>query len=116
MSKTFVLIGVTLMTILPAFGGSRLRVAGIPLKLPGNKLVLHVSESIHMPPGEDGRVSGVDPRETSENVYRLVRDAARAWTKSGKSSLSIEVERTQERKLSESNLNLVTFTDTEPFD
>ncbi|MEP7366932.1 MAG: matrixin family metalloprotease, partial [Acidobacteriota bacterium] len=109
-------IGVALMTLLPAFGGSRLRVAGIPLKLPGNKLVLHVSESIHMPPDENGKVSGVDPRETSENIYRLVRDAARAWTKSGKSSLSIQVERTQDQKLSESNLNLVTFTDTEPFD
>jgi hypothetical protein len=45
-----------------------------------------------------------------------VRDAARTWTQTGKSALSIQVERTPDWKLSASNLNLVTFTDTEPFD
>jgi hypothetical protein len=116
MYKTLAFIGGFQIAMLPAFGGSQLRVAGIPLKLPGNTLVLHVSESVHLPAGVDEAVSGVDPRETPENVYRLVRDAARAWTQTGKAALSIQVERTPERKVSESNLNLVTFTDTEPFD
>ena len=116
MFKILALIGGTLMTLLPAYGGSQLRVAGIPLKLPGNTLVLHVSETVHRTPDEDGKVSGVDPRETPENVYRLVREAARAWTQTGKAALSIQVERSPEWKLSESKLNLVTFTDTEPFD
>ncbi len=116
MFKILALIGGTLMTLLPAYGGSQLRVAGIPLKLPGNTLVLHVSEIVHLTPDENGKVSGVDPRETPENVYRLVREAARAWTQTGKAALSIQVERSPEWKLSESKLNLVTFTDTEPFD
>jgi len=116
MYRTLALIGGILMAMLPAFGGSQLRVAGIPLKLPGNTLVLHVSETVHFRAEENQKVSGVDPRETPESVYRLVRDAARAWTQTGKAALSIQVDRTPEWKLSESNLNLVTFTDTEPFD
>ena len=64
MFKILALIGGTLMTLLPAYAGSQLRVAGIPLKLPGNTLVLHVSETVHRTPDEDGKVSGVDPRET----------------------------------------------------
>ena len=49
MYKTLAFIGGFLIAMLPAFGGSQLRVAGIPLKLPGNTLVLHVSESVHLP-------------------------------------------------------------------
>ena len=116
MQKTLAFIGALWLSTVPSFAGSQLRVAGIPLKLPGNTLVLHVSEMVHVTAGANGADSGVDPRETPDSIYRLVRNAARTWTQTGKAELSITIERTPEWKLGNTNLNLVTFTDTEPFD
>lgn len=116
MAKSTLLSSLLLLASLPAFAGSQLRVAGIPLKLPGNTLVLHVSETVHGPAMGDGDFTGVDPRETPESVYHLVREAAAAWSGTGKAGLIIRVERTPEWRLSESERNLVTFTDPEPFD
>lgn len=109
-------LGALVVVMAPAFGGSQLRVGGIPLRVPENTLVLHVSESVQAAVGEDGVVRGVDARETPESVYGLVKAAAAAWTGTGKTQLEIRVERTAEWKLADSGLNLVTFTDPEPFD
>ena len=113
MYRTFALIGGILMACSPRLG-SQLRVAGIPLKLPSNTLV-YTSAKPYISRPRKIREFPASIKETPESVYRLVRDAARAWTQTGKAALSIQVDRTPEWKL-ESNLNLVTFTDTEPFD
>lgn len=116
MAHSIALSSVLLLAALPIFAGSQLRVAGIPLKVPGNTLVLHVSETVHAPVPGDGDFTGVDPRETPESVYHLVREAAAAWSGTGRAGLTIRVERTSEWRVSESERNLVTFTDPEPFD
>lgn len=105
LSFAALLVCAPLVWVEGAWCANPLRAGGHPLRLPGGGLTLHVSRRVHLEEGD----GGVDRRESAGSVHRAVRHAARQWGRVG-------VEYTDDWKINETSLNLVTFTDPEPFD
>jgi hypothetical protein len=105
LSFAALLVCAPLVWVEGAWCANPLRAGGRPLHLPDGRLTLHVSRRVHLEEGD----GGVDRRESAESVHRAARQAARQWGR-------VDIEYTDDWKVNESPLNLVTFTDTEPFD
>jgi len=97
---------------LPLFAGGPLRTGFERLHVKDNRLVLRLARTVHLPGGE----TGVDPRESAASVHAAMIYAAREWTRAGKAAVAIDIEFTDNTKAELTGENVVTFTDTEPFD
>lgn len=106
------------MAFLCSFGlatlsaGTNLRGQGKNLFWPGGKVTLRMSRTVHLPEGTAG---GVDQRDTAAEVHAAALQAMRAWTRTGKARIELDLGFTDAQTVA-SGENIVTFTDTTPFD
>ncbi|MGH9673496.1 MAG: hypothetical protein ACRD44_09975, partial [Bryobacteraceae bacterium] len=101
-----------LLVCFPLLGGSPLRTGGQRLRVKDGRLLLHLSRNVHFGDG----TSGVDPRESAAAVHSAVIHAARAWSRTEKSALSVEIEFTDNTRAGLDGENVVTFNDPAPYD
>jgi hypothetical protein len=71
---------------------------------------MEISREVHT-----GGEAGVAAGDSAAEVHRAVADAVRAWMRTGVAAIEVEMGLSAERAVS-SGVNLVTFTDTAPFD
>ncbi|MEZ5400354.1 MAG: matrixin family metalloprotease [Bryobacteraceae bacterium] len=93
----------------PLFGGKAFRGGPDAVRWRDGRLRLEISRAVHT-----GGDAGVAAEESVDRVHRAVADAIRAWA-GERAGLEIEVGYTPETAVA-SGVNLVTFTDTAPFD
>ena len=101
-----------LLVCFPLLGGSPLRTDGQRLRVKDGRLLLHVSRYVHFGDG----TTGVEPLESAAAVHSAVIHAARAWSRTEKSALSVEVEFTDNTQAGLDGENVVTFNDPAPYD
>jgi len=96
----------------PLSAGASLRGQGKNLFWRDGKVALRASRTVHLP---EGASTGVDPRERASEVHAAVFQAIRAWTRTGKARVELDLAFTDAQTLAAGE-NIVTFTDTAPFD
>ena len=100
-----------LLTCVCCFGGAPMKSGGKVLAWSEGRMSLQLSRTVHA----EGMETGVAREETAASVHTAVMEAARQWNETGQARFSIEIALTDATKV-QPGLNLVTFTDTAPFD
>ncbi|MCC6539435.1 MAG: matrixin family metalloprotease [Bryobacterales bacterium] len=94
------------------WAGANLRGQGKNLFWRDGKVTVRVSRIVHMP---EGVGAGVDARETAAEVHAAVFQAIRAWARTGRARIELDLDFTDAQTVTAGE-NVVTFTDTTPYD